>query len=377
MDVVQKIQTLGESAQYDLCNACGAATRTRDDLGKWIYPAALPNGKTVRVLKVLMTNICEKNCYYCAVRASRDVPRTSFTSEELARAFDRFVRADMVDGLFLSSGLCGSASRTMDRMIDCVELVRNRYQFEGYVHLKLLPGISEAHVEQAVQLAHRVSVNLEAPNAERLAAVAPRKDYFRELTEPMRLAKRLIDASGGRLAPAGQTTQFVVGAAGEPDREILDTTNRLYRDLDLRRAYFSAFQPVPGTPLEGLSATPAWREHRLYQADWLLRFYGFTFNDLIFDETGNLPRRADPKMTYALAHPELFPVEVNRASCKELLRVPGIGPVSAGRLVRWRRQGTLRDLTDLGRAGAVADRAAPYVLLDGKRPPYQLPLWEG
>jgi putative DNA modification/repair radical SAM protein len=377
MDTVQKIQTLGESAQYDLCNACGAAARTRDDLGKWIYPAALPNGKTVRVLKVLMTNVCEKNCYYCAVRASRDVPRTSFTPEELARAFDRFVRADLVDGLFLSSGLCGNASRTMDQMIACVELVRSHYQFDGYVHLKLLPGISEAHVERAVQLAHRVSINLEAPSAERLAAIAPRKDFFQELTEPMRLAKRLMDESGGRLAPAGQTTQFVVGAAGEPDREILSTTATLYRDLDLRRAYFSAFQPVPGTPLDGLPPTPAWREHRLYQADWLLRFYGFTFDDLIFDEAGDLPRSADPKQMYARAHPDLFPVEVNRASREELLRVPGIGPVSAGRLVQWRRQGTLRDLADLGKAGAVARRAAPFVLLDGKQPPHQLSLWEG
>ncbi|MGD8626724.1 MAG: radical SAM protein [Anaerolineae bacterium] len=376
MDVRQKIEALGESARYDLCNACGAATRRRDDLGRWIYPAALPDGQQVRVLKVLMTNVCEKNCYYCAVRASRDVPRTSFTPEELASAFDRLCRADLVDGLFLSSGVCAGPGQTMDRMIDCVELVRGRYQFRGYVHLKLLPGASEAHVERAVQLAQRVSVNLEAPSAERLAAIAPRKNFFQELTEPMRLAKRLIDASGGRLAPAGQTTQFVVGAAGEADREILDTTARLYRDLDLRRAYFSAFQPVRGTPLDGQEPTPAWREHRLYQADWLLRFYGFGFEDLVFDGQGNLPRRADPKLTYAQAHPELFPVEVNRAPREALLRVPGIGPRSAGRIVRWRRQGCLRELGDLKKAGAVAERAAPFLLLDGRRPPHQLPLWE-
>ncbi|MCL7455437.1 MAG: radical SAM protein, partial [Anaerolineae bacterium] len=269
MDVRHKIAALGESAQYDLCNACGAATRERDDLGRWIYPAALPDGKRVRVLKVLLTNVCEKNCYYCGVRASRDVPRASFGPEELAAAFDRMQRADLVDGLFLSSAVCSGAGRTMDRMLACVELVRSRYEFSGYVHLKLLPGASEAHIERAVQLAHRVSVNLEAPNAERLAAIAPAKSFFQELAEPMRVAKRLIDASGGRLAPAGQTTQFVVGAAGEPDSEILGTTARLYQELDLRRAYFSAFQPVPGTPLDGLSPTPAWREHRLYQADWL------------------------------------------------------------------------------------------------------------
>jgi predicted DNA-binding helix-hairpin-helix protein len=376
MDLESKIQTLGESAQYDLCNACGAATRQRDDLGRWIYPAALPDGKRVRVLKVLMTNICEKNCYYCAVRASRDVPRTSFTPDELARAFDRLHRADLVDGLFLSSGVCGGSDSTMDRMLACVELVRGRYAFPGYVHLKLLPGASEGQIERALQLAHRVSVNLEAPNAERLAAIAPRKSFFEELARPMAIAKRLIDASGGRLAPAGQTTQFVVGAAGEPDREILATTARLYHDLDLKRAYFSAFQPVPGTPLDGRPATPAWREHRLYQADWLLRFYGFAFEDLVFDVGGDLPRNADPKRLYAQAHPELFPLEVNRASRDELLRVPGLGPISVGRILTWRRQGTLRDLADLNKAGAIANRAAPYVLLDGKQPPHQLPLWE-
>jgi predicted DNA-binding helix-hairpin-helix protein len=191
----------------------------------------------------------------------------------------------------------------------------------------------------------------------------------------MEIAKRLIDASGGQLAPAGQTTQFVVGAAGESDHEILSTTARLYGELDLKRAYFSAFQPVPGTPLDGREATPAWREHRLYQADWLLRFYHFAFEDLVFDGGGNLPRKADPKMMYARVHPELFPVEINRASREELLRVPGLGPRSVGRILSWRRQGALRDLADLRRAGAVAERAASFILLDGQRPPHQLPLW--
>ena len=376
MDVTIKISTLGQSAQYDLCNACGAATRERDDIGRWIYPAALPDGKRVRVLKVLMTNVCEKNCYYCATRAGRDVPRTSFAPDELAAAFDRLLRADLVDGLFLSSGVCAGPGNTMDRMLACVELVRQRYRFDGYVHLKLLPGASDAHVERAVQLAQRVSVNLEAPNADRLAVIAPHKDFFQELTAPMWRAKRFIDASGGRLAPAGQTTQFVVGAAGESDQEILSTTARLYHEVDLKRAYFSAFQPVPGTPLDGLAPTPPWREHRLYQADWLLRFYGFGFDDLIFDPTGNLPRAADPKLTYARAHPEQFPVEVNRAPRHELLRVPGLGPRSVNRILDWRRGGRLRELGDLKKAGAVAERAAPYLLLDGRRPPHQLPLWE-
>jgi predicted DNA-binding helix-hairpin-helix protein len=376
VDVVQKLEALGESAQYDLCNACGSAARVRDDLGRWIYPAALPDGRRVRVLKVLLTNVCEKNCYYCCVRASHDVPRASIEPDDLARAFDRLHRADLVDGIFLSSAVCAGAERTMDRMIDCVDMIRRRYEFDGYIHLKLLPGISEAQIERALQLAHRVSVNLEAPNADRLGIIAPQKDFFDELARPMRIAKRLIDESGGRLAPAGQTTQFVVGAAGEPDQEILSSTARLYQELGLRRAYFSAFQPVPGTPLDGMEPTPAWREHRLYQADWLLRFYGFAYEDLIFDPGGNLPRKADPKMMFAQAHPELFPVELNRASREELLRVPGLGPQSVRRILRWRQQGALRELGDIKKAGAVAERAASFVLLDGKRPPHQLPLWQ-
>jgi len=376
VDLEKKIQTLGQSAQYDLCSACGAAERKRDDLGRWIYPASLPDGKRVRVLKVLLTNICHKNCYYCSVRAGQDVPRTRFTPEELARAFDRMQRADLVDGIFLSSGMCDGAEPTMDRMLACIELIRTQYQFTGYVHLKLLPGVSEAHVERALQLAHRVSINLEAPSAERLAQIAPRKDFFDELARPMQVAKRLIDASGGRLAPAGQTTQFVIGAAGESDQEVLSTTWRLYQEVDLRRAYFSAFQPVPGTPLDGLNPTPAWREHRLYQADWLLRFYGFGYEDLMFDGEGNLPRQADPKLLFARNHPELYPIEVNRAPRQDLLRVPGMGPQSVSRILSWRREAKIQELGDLKKAGAVADRAAPFVLLDGKRPPHQLPLWD-
>jgi len=376
MDAVAKIEVLGQAAQHDLCAACGTdASRKRDGMDRWIYPVAMPDGKRVRLLKILQTNVCEKDCYYCANRAGRDVQRISFGPEELAGVFDQMQRANLVDGLFLSSGVCAGASRSMDRMIACVELVRQRYAFSGYVHLKLLPGASEAHVERAMQIADRVSVNLEAPNAGRLAAIAPIKD-FESLAQPLRTVKRLRDASGDRLARAGQTTQFVVGAAGESDQEILATTSGLYRDVDLTRAYFSAFQPIPGTPLDGRPPTPTWREHRLYQSDWLLRFYGFTFDDLVFDPAGNLPREADPKQIYARAHPECYPVEVNRASREELLRVPGLGPRSVTRLVQWRRQGALRELADLKKAGAVAERAAPYVLLDGKQPPHQLKLWE-
>ena len=376
MDAIDKIEFLGRSAQHDLCAACGEDTsRKRDGLDRWIYPAVMPDGKRVRLLKILLTNVCEKNCYYCNNRAGRDVQRVSFAPEEMARLFDQMHRANLVEGLFLSSGVCASSERSMDRMIACVELLRGQYAFSGYVHLKLLPGATDAHIERAMQIAHRVSVNLEAPNAERLGCIAPVKDWA-VLARPMAIVNRLREASGGRLAPAGQTTQYVVGAAGESDQEILGTTARLYAEVGLSRAYFSAFQPIPDTPLENLPPAPTWREHRLYQSDWLLRFYGFSYDDLVFGIDGNLPRRADPKQMYAYAHPERYPIEVNRAPRQDLLRVPGLGPRSVARLMDWRRQGKLRELADLKKAGAMAERAAPYVLLDGKQPPHQLPLWE-
>ncbi len=379
MDTRDKMAILGQSARYDLCcvTCSSSGGRKRDDaLGRWIYPAALPDGRRAMILKVLLSNVCENNCFYCAVRAGRDMPRLSFQPEELARAFDQMWRRRLVEGLFLSSGLCGDAGRTMERMIATVELVRRKYHFPGYVHLKILPGVSFGHVERAVQLAQRVSINLETPSSQRLARIAPRKARGGDLVEPMRWVQRLVGNSGGRLLPSGQTTQFVVGAAGEPDREILHTTQRLYRELDLRRAYFSAFQPIAGTPLEDRAPTPPLREHRLYQSDYLVRQYGFTFDELIFDAEGNLPVEADPKTVWARAHPERFPIEINRASREELLRVPGIGPRSAERIVRLRRRGAFRELADLKKMGAVAARAAPFILLNGRRPAYQLGLWD-
>jgi len=374
VDTRQKIEVLGRSAQYDLCGeACGTeASRVRDDLGRWIYPAVLPDGKRVCLLKVLLTNACENNCYYCANRASRNFRRISFTPEELAYAFDQMHRKGLVEGLFLSSGVC-NAARTMDRMIATVELVRRRYAFPGYVHLKILPGATFAHVERAVQLANRVSVNLEAPNPERLARIAPPKDFTTHLLQPLHWARRLIEES--KRGSVSQTTQFVVGAADETDRELLSTTAQLYREIGLARVYFSAFQPIAETPLEDHPPTSPLREHRLYQSDFLLRQYGFTFEDLVFDESGNLPGQADPKLTWAQAHPECFPVEVNRASREELLRIPGIGPTSASRILKLRREGKVRELSDLRRIGAVAHRAAPFVLLNGQQPPFQLSLW--
>ena len=384
MDRQQKLKLLTRAAQYDLCcparpSPAGAVAETRAsyagrDVSQWLFPAVLPNGQHLPILKVLQSSMCDNNCLYCAMRRDRNGERCAFSSDELAAAFDQLARRGVAKGLFLSSAVSDNANRTMERMIATVELVRFKYQFEGYVHLKLLPGCHEAAIERAIQLADRVSVNLEAPGATHLARLSGDKRFEQDLMQPMRSARRLLD-QGDRQTSPDITTQFVVGAAGETDLEILSTAEHLHRDLGVTRAYFSAFRPVPDTPLDHLPPAPQWRQNRLYQADFLLRFYGYSVLDLPFTQQGNLLADLDPKMAWAQLHPERFPIEINRASREELLRVPGIGPRSAQRILRLRRQGKFRDLRDLRAIGAVADRAAPYVLFDGHRAPQQLSLF--
>ena len=375
MDEMQKVQILGEGARDDMCTGCGAASNlTPDDMGRYIYLAVRSDGRRIPLLKILLSNACENDCFYCANRRDRNVHRTHFRPEELAHIFDDMQRRGLVRGIFLSSGIAGRAQRVMERMISTIEIIRGKYEFRGYVHLKILPGVDEGSVRRAVELADRVSVNLEAPSPQRLTSLSHRKNFSDDLLTRMKWAHEAIRTQPTRRVT--QTTQLVVGAAGETDREILNTTAGLYRQLDLRRVYYSAFHPVPDTPLEGHPATPAWRGHRLYQADFLLREYGFQPDELCFDEKGDLPRQTDPKLLWALRHPERFPVEINRADRHTLIRVPGIGPVSARRIVRLRRQGRFHELTELKPMGVVVTRAAPFILLDGKRPLVQLSLLE-
>ncbi|MFQ6015958.1 MAG: helix-hairpin-helix domain-containing protein, partial [Anaerolineae bacterium] len=373
-DAYRKIAILGQEAQFDQCGVHGSQVGHADDpLLRSIYHAILPGGRTTKLLKVLFSNACVNDCYYCAQRRGRDFRRTCFQPEELARAFDQMQRQRLVEGLFLSSAVHGRAPYIMERMIAVVEIIRQKYQFQGYVHLKIIPGVSQAAVEWAIQLADRVSINLEAPNAERLARIAPGKDFDRQLLTPMHWVKAIADEREAQgLRGPSQTTQLVVGAADESDREILTTVSRLYREVGLARAYFSPFRPIKDTPLENHPPTPPIREHRLYQSDFLLRRYGFALEELIFDQTGNLPTDADPKLLWARAHPEHFPVEVNTASREELLRVPGIGPHSARRIIEQRRQGKVRSLAELRRMGAAVQRASPFILLDGRAVPRQL-----
>jgi predicted DNA-binding helix-hairpin-helix protein len=369
-----KIDLLGASAQYDICRSCGSASnRVKNVLDRWIYPVVRPDGKRISLLKVLQTNVCENDCYYCTNRAGYDMPRATFTPDELARLFDELARRRRVQGLFLSSGIYGRSGQAMERMLATVELVRRRYGFRGYVHLKIMPGTQDAAIEQAVRLADRVSLNLEAPTPARLARITRSKDLPQQLLGPLRRAALMAHESAHNVS---LTTQFVVGAADEPDSELLESAQRLYQQLGLARAYYSAFQPLAHTPLEEHPPTPTWREHRLYQADFLLRRYGYGLDELIYGADGNLPRALDPKQMWAAHHPEVFPIELNTASEAQLLRIPGIGPLTARRIVQKRAVGRVRDLKQVVLAGGSASRAAPYVLLDGRRPPYQLPLWE-
>jgi predicted DNA-binding helix-hairpin-helix protein len=385
-DAQQKIQTLGELATLDCegvpplfasqAKLTARQQAKRDFLTGSVVQVQRPDGP-MAVLRTLQTSACEQNCYYCPFRAGRSgFPRLSLGPDELAREFDRMQRVGVVRGLFLSSGSVGGGVRTMDPMLATVETLRRRYEYRGYVHLKVMPGAERAQVEQALHLADRVSVNLEGANAKRLAALAPQKDFEGDLLSAMRWVRDIAQTQRPGTKTPSMTTQFVVGPAGESDRELLTTADRLYRRVKLARAYYSGFNPVSDTPLADAPPTSELREHRLYQADWLLRFYGFGLEELPFDPGGALPVQMDPKLAWACKHLAEQPVELNRAGRQELLRVPGIGPRSADAILRARRQGHLRDLSDLRALGAIVDRAAPFVLLSGRRPPRQLSFWD-
>ena len=377
MDTFEKLQALSQQMAIEPAeevSAMGAgptACGVDPDAGM-IHRAIMPGGKRIALLKTLLTSACERDCYYCPFRAGRDFRRATFSADEMARVFDAMSRRGQVEGLFLSSGIAGGGIRTQDKLIASAEILRRKYNFRGYIHLKIMPGAEVEQIRRAMQLADRVSVNLEAPNTQRLAQLAPHKVFLEELVRPLKLIESIRREQGGG---PGSTTQFVVGGADETDRELLTTCAQLLREARLSRVYFSKFNPVPGTPLEDRAPENPLREHRLYQSDFLLRQYGFRFDDLVFDERGNLPLDTDPKVAWAKQHLAHTPVELNRAGKSELLRVPGIGPKTVDVILRERRKGRLRDLTDLHKLGVIAARAAPFVLLDGRRPAYQLPLW--
>lgn len=367
MDLDDKLAILAPAARFDACDRFLGRRRATPRTALWDDAAVAADadgeGRALPVFRVLLSNRCEWNCAYCPLRSGNDVPRAALLPDELARVFLPRVERGVVQGLLLSTGVDGNPVVATGRMLDAVEMLRTRYGYSGYVHLKLLPGAPAAEIERAARLASRISLNLEAPTAAHLARISPERDWLRDLIAPLALAR---DWSRTGAIGAGLATQFVVGAAGESDRDLLATTAWLYRDLALRRVYFGAFRPVTGTPLEGHAPTPLVREQRLREADWLLRRYGFEQQELPYDPDGNLPLHLDPKLAWALAHPERFPVELNRADRDELLRVPGLGPVSVARILRLRREGRFRDPAHLAVLGGALSRARDFVTLDGR-----------
>ena len=336
------------------------------------------NGPSTQLLRILMTNACSFNCHYCPMRRDRTLPRTLLKPEEITRIFlDAFARG-WCSGLFLTTGIPGRPVKVMDDLITVLELLRVKYRFAGYIHVKIVPGADDAQIERITALASRVSLNLETPCGETLTPIAPDKSYATSLITLQRARARVVQTKleerdgkprdairpGGS---AGMTMQFVVGATADSDQTLLTRTAELYAGGGIHHAQFSAFRPIRDTPMENRIATPALREHRLYQADHLMRQYRYAGDEIVFGDDGNLPLANDPKVTWALAHPERFPVELKTASYSELLRVPGIGPIVAKKIITLRRSTTFRGLSDLRKLGAAVDRAAGFLSLSGRR----------
>ena len=343
-----------------------------------------PVGRQTTLLRILMTNACSFNCHYCPMRRDREMPRTLLKPAELVRIFLAARARGWCEGLFITTGIPGRPVKVMDDLIAVLELLRNKHRFTGYIHVKILPGVEQAQVERITTLATRVSINLEAACGEHLPSIAPEKSLTTTLTtlEQARshvLAGRAELAAGrpaNALRPggtAGMTMQIVVGATPDSDRTIVGKIAELYSGGGIHHSQFSAFRPIRNTPMEQVRATPAMREFRLYQADHLMRGYGFGVDELAFDESGNLPLALDPKVAWALAHPERFPVEVRTASRSQLLRVPGIGPAASKRIVAERGRTVIRSLGDLRKLGVVTTRAAGFLTLGGRR--LQTTLW--
>ena len=336
------------------------------------------NGPRTTLMRILMTNACSFNCHYCPMRRDRDMPRTLLKPAELVRIFLAAVEREWCTGLFLTTGIPGRPVKVMDDLIEVLTLLRVRHRFAGYIHVKMVPGAEVAQVERLTSLATRVSMNLEAPCGDTLIRIAPEKNLDTALVQLNRVRKQVNERRNeereGRPrdvflpgGTAGMTMQFVVGATPDTDRTIMSRVTELYAGRGIHHTHFAAFRPIRNTPLENVRATPAVREQRLYQTDYLLRDYGFAPNEVVYDESGNLPLENDPKTAWALAHPENFPLEVRTASRGQLLRVPGIGPASARRIVTERMTTQLRGLADLRAMGVVTTRAAGFLTMGGKR----------
>lgn len=379
-DTMTKFALISDATAYEPVGDQPQQERRRapyqsHSLEECITNVSTPTGKR-KILKTMVTTACQMDCRYCPFRAGRSkMKRLTFGPDELASGFDTLQRAGQVEGMFLSSGIIKGSVTTQDKIIDTAEIVRNRYHYRGYLHLKVMPGIEHDQLYRLMQLADRVSVNLEGPTQERLDALAPKKDFQRALLGMLQLAEQIRRAHPSEKL-AGTVTQFVVGAVGDTDLELLSLSNRLYRQYGLTRAYYSGFSPVIQTPFENLLPTNPLREHRLYQASFLLRDYGWHVEDLPFLSDGNMELALDPKRAWAERFLRNTPIEIMTARRDQLLRIPGIGPVGANAILKARHQGRLTDLMHLRQLNIRAvEQIAPYILLDGRRPVTQMSLF--
>ena len=383
MELGEKLEILADSAKYDVACTSSGVDRPgqRGSLGSCaaagICHAFTPDGRCVSLLKVLYSNACSYDCRYCVNRRSNDRPRATFTPRELAGLTIGFYRRNYIEGLFLSSAVLGTPDRTMELMIEALRILREEYHFNGYIHAKTIPGADPLLVERIGLLSDRLSVNIELPSENSLLRLAPDKKKSAILRPMGQIAVKSAESRrqlavykrAPAFAPAGQSTQMIIGATPESDRHILDLTEALYKKYALKRVFFSAYLPVvEDERLPALSTRPPLlREHRLYQADWLLRYYHFSARELLSEAEPNFDPYLDPKCTWALRHPEFFPVEVNTAAREELLRVPGIGPKSALRIVQARRMQRL-GMAELKRIGVVLKRAQYFITCGGRLP---------
>ncbi|MCM8899625.1 putative DNA modification/repair radical SAM protein [Caldicoprobacter algeriensis] len=380
MDLHTKLKILGAAAKYDVsCSSSGSSRRNRPGgLGNASLPGIChswsDDGRCISLLKILFTNRCAFNCLYCVNRATADVPRATFTPDEVAQLTINFYKRNYIEGLFLSSAVYKNPNYTMELLITTVRKLRNEYHFNGYIHLKAIPGADPLLIAEAGKYVDRMSVNIELPSSQGLQLLAPQKNRD-AIIKPMGfIHSKILQAREERklyknaplFVPAGQTTQLIVGATPDNDLRILRLSESLYKRFSLKRVYYSAYVPVTQHPnLPAIASPPLMREHRLYQADWLLRFYGFKADELLDENQPLLDIEIDPKSAWALRNLHLFPVEVNRADYEMLLRVPGIGVRSAKRIIAARRYSSI-DFETLKRFGVVLKRARHFITCRGK-----------
>ncbi|MBO8167611.1 MAG: putative DNA modification/repair radical SAM protein [Thermoanaerobacteraceae bacterium] len=380
MQLLDKLRILAAAAKYDVsCSSSGSTRKnTPGGLGNASYSGIChswtSDGRCISLLKILFTNYCVYDCAYCVNRVSNDLPRALFTPEEVVALTINFYRRNYIEGLFLSSAVYKNPSYTMELLLKTVKKLREEENFNGYIHLKAIPGADFSLIEEAGKYADRMSVNVELPSSEGLKLLAPQKKH-EAIIKPMSLLSSKITErkeekkkykQAPKFVPAGQSTQLIVGATPDSDLQIMKLTENLYGQFKLKRIYYSAYVPVSNHPhLPNISAPPLLREHRLYQADWLLRFYGFSAGELLDADNPNFATDLDPKTDWALRNLHLFPVEINRADYEMLLRVPGIGIKSAKRIVAARQVGPL-NYSDLKKIGVVLKRAKYFITCRGR-----------